>query len=100
MQGLKTQGSDKFRKFWNIVQSTANKQNKRFFMDCGEGREIMLEDIEGEDIRGWLIPFEQVEKFEKEWNRNEISNRWIDNITWAEWKQKNETITIEFNNYN
>lgn len=99
MQGLKTQENEKFNKFWNLVQEIASKQGKRFFLDCGEGREFFLDDMEGEDLRGWLIPIDDVEEFEKEWKKNHVSDKWIDNIYWAEWKEINNIITVEFNTY-
>jgi hypothetical protein len=99
MQGLKTQESPKFNNFWNIVQETAEKQGKKFFCDCGEGREFFLEDMEGEDLRGWLIPEDQAKEFELEWLMDNVSDKWIDNIFWAEWKDTDRTITIDFKTY-
>lgn len=99
MQGLKTQESEKFNKFWELVQKAALKQDKKFFLDCGEGREFFLEDMEGEDLRGWLIPLDKVKEFEPVWKADNISDDWIDNISWAEWSNVNGIVTVEFNTY-
>lgn len=99
MQGLKTREDKKFDKFWDIVQETAKRQNKMFFLDCGEGREFFLDDMEGEDLRGWLIPLNKVAEFEPDWKNNEVSDKWVDNIFWAEWNNTNGVITVEFNTY-
>jgi hypothetical protein len=99
MLGLKTQENDKFNTFWEIVQKTAELQENKFFMECGEGREFFLDDMEGEDLRGWLIPLEQVDEFEPEWLMDNVSDKWIDNIFWAEWKDTDGVITVEFNTY-
>lgn len=99
MQGLRTQEDKKFNRFWEIVQNTANEQGKMFFLECGEGREFFLDDMEGEDLRGWLIPTENIEEFKKEWEADNVSDKWIDNIFWAEWMNTGGTITVEFNTY-
>ena len=99
MQGLRTQEDDKFLKFWELVRSTAREQKKEFFMDTGEGREFFLEDMEGEDIRGWLIPIDKAKEFEKQWLNHETLDKWVDNICWAEWEESNGKITVSFNFY-
>lgn len=99
MQGLRTQEDEKFNKFWNIVQRTAKRQGKIFFCDCGEGREFFLEDMEGEDLCGWLIPEGQEKEFEPEWLMDDVSDKWADDIFWAEWKNTDGVITVEFHTY-
>lgn len=99
MKGLKTQESEEFNHFWKIVQEKASSQEMIFFADCGEGREFFLDDMEGEDIRGWLIPKAQAEEFEKEWKNDNVSDKWIDNIFWAEWSIQNNIVSVEFNTY-
>ena len=84
MQGLKTQESDKFNRFWELVQAEAARQNKVFFADCGEGHILETPVIECEDMRGWLIPKEKAKEFEKEWQQDKVSDEWTDFIFWAE----------------
>lgn len=99
MRGLKTQEEKRFNRFWEIVQDTAKAQGKVFFLDCGEGREFLFDDMEGEDLRGWFIPLEKVIEFEPEWMKNDVSDKWTDYIFWAEWKNDNGIVTVEFNTY-
>lgn len=99
LESEKQEKEQKFNRFWEVVQNTAFQQGKKFFMECGEGREFFLEDMEGEDLRGWLIPLELSEVFEPEWMQNDISDKWIDNIFWAEWENTNGVITVKFNTY-
>lgn len=99
MRGLKTQEGNKFNKFWDIVSSQALKNNKIFFLECGEGREFETEGMEGEDLRGWLIPIDKADEFEKEWLKDNVSDKWLDFIIWAEWRNKNGHISVEFVSY-
>lgn len=71
VQGLRTQENDKFLNFWKIVQSEAQKNNSVFFLDCGDGNEIITEDFNAEDLFGWLIPNSKVSEFEELFNKND-----------------------------
>lgn len=97
MQGLRTQESKKFDKFWNLVQETAGKDEKVFFADCGEGHDFETADMEGEDFCGWLIPIEKVNEFETDWKKQNVSDEWSDNMVWLEWKNDNGIISVKFN---
>lgn len=99
MRGLRTQENEKFNRFWEIIQSKAASEGMMFFADCGEGREFFLENMEGEDMRGWLIPANQIEEFKPEWEKYDVSDKWIDNIFWAEWSIQNGIVSVEFNTY-
>ncbi len=99
MQGLKTQESDKFNRFWELVQAEAARQNKVFFADCGEGHILETPVIECEDMRGWLIPKEKAKEFEKEWQQDKVSDEWTDFIFWAEWSKNDGNIKIRFETY-
>lgn len=99
MQGLRTQENGKFEVFWELVQETAKKQGKVFFADCGEGNDFKIEEMEGEDFCGWLIPIEEVEVFEPDWKADKVRDTWTEKMVWMEWKNVNENIIIEFNKY-
>lgn len=100
MKGLKTQENNKFKKFFEIVQGKAKSMNKVFFLDCGEGRELITADFEVEDLSGWLIPLEQADEFEKVWLSNNNLDKWSDNIVFAIWNSRVDSeIEIEFKNY-
>lgn len=99
MQGLRTRENDKFLKFWEVIQRKAQEEGKMFFSDCGEGRDFETEDMEGEDMRGWLIPLDNTKQFEKQWMNHEALDEWVDRICWAEWENMNGKITVKFNFY-
>ena len=99
MRGLRTQENEKFNRYWEIVQSKAASLGMIFFADCGEGREFYLKDMEGEDIRGWLIPLDKAEEFQREWEKYNESDQWIDSIFWAEWTINDGAVSVEFNTY-
>ncbi|RGC81717.1 hypothetical protein DW241_04935 [Hungatella hathewayi] len=99
MLGLKTQESDKFNRFWELVQAEAARQNKVFFADCGEGHILETATIECEDMRGWLVQKGKAKEFEQEWRQDQVSNKWIDCIFWAEWSENDGDIKIRFETY-
>lgn len=99
MQGLKTQESSKFLKFFKIVQEEAAKLNSVFFLDCGEGREFENENLEGEDLSGWVIPTNMINEFEPEFEKDEVSERWVDFVRFVIWNENKNTISIHFKSY-
>ena len=99
MQGLKTQEGIKFEQFFSIVQKMAKSFDSIFFFECGEGRDFENSSMEGEDLRGWLIPENLAEEFETAWKDDNVSDKWDEYIRWAEWSQTSESISINFTNY-
>ena len=99
MRGLKTPESSQFKAFWTIVQNAAKQQGAVFFLDCGEGRDFKLDGTEGEDLRGWLIPFSQADAFEKEWREKDVGDFWYEYIAWAIWSMAQDTININFKHF-
>lgn len=99
MLGLRTQESEKFNKFWGLVQETAKKKHCVFFGDCGEGRDFENSNMEGEDFSGWLIPEEKVNTFQKEFLKNNVSDKWCDFIMFAIWNKENDNISVEFKKF-
>ena len=96
MQGLRTQETDKFEKFFSIVQDAARKQNRVFFLDSGDGHDFETDTLEGEDLMGWLIPKDFVSEFKKEWETGNVSDSWSDFFVWAIWENAdNPTIKFE-----
>ncbi len=97
MLGLRTQENSKFLKFWNIVQEKAREHNKTFFLDCGEGNVYENQEIECENLSGWLIPDDKLEDFQKIFTTNSsISDEWENTITFVSWSLKNGNIIVEF----
>jgi hypothetical protein len=96
MKGLRTQETDKFNKFFSIVQDTAKKEGCVFFLDAGDGRDFTTDTLEGEDLMGWLIPNDKLSDFEKEWETGDVSDDWSDFYVWAIWENAdNPTIKFE-----
>ena len=102
MRGLRTHEGDKFEAFFALVQQEATKRHSVFFLDCGEGHEYFREDMEGEDLRGWLIPENQADRFEFAW-QNDLSEsqwgEWEDFIEWVVWHPPLEKLTVSFEKY-
>ena len=87
---------------FRLIQEAAADENAIFFAYAGDGNEIILPDIEGEEMMGWLIPNEKVAEFEPEWNASNSESaleRWGDYFLWAEWQLVNGEIKIEFKRY-
>jgi hypothetical protein len=81
MQGSKVRGlrcerdlqDEKFMRFFDIVQAEARKQNRVFFVDSGEGNEVITDTIDCEDLSGWLLPPEDIAEFEPQW----VGGSWV-----------------------
>lgn len=85
--------------FWKLVQDTAESKGCAFFLDCGEGREFETDDMEGEDLSGWLIPKEDEKSFSEEFRNDAVSDKWDDFIVFAIWKKEGGNIKIDFKTY-
>ena len=96
MQGLRKQETDKFEKFFSIVQNAALEKECVFFLDAGDGRDFETDTLEGEDLMGWLIPKDLVSEFKKEWESGNVSDDWSDFFVWAIWENADNP-TIKFN---
>ena len=96
MQGLKTQESKKFNNFFAIVQKAAKNKNAIFFLEAGDGRDFEANDIEGEDLQGWLIPRERAIEFETKWRNNAIDSEWEEFFSFAIWHRIGDNIEITF----
>lgn len=78
MLGLRTQESEKFNTFFSAVQDAAKKEKKIFFLDAGDGNEFSTDEMEGEDLLGWLIPEDQAEDFASEFENFKEAEEWDD----------------------
>ena len=89
-------------RYFELIQQTAKKKNSMFFMDCGEGNEIIDELYEGEDFSGWLIPLELSNQFSIVWSNDQENHDdfWYKYYVFAEWhKDDDGKVFIEFNSY-
>lgn len=78
MRGLRTRESSKFEAFFSVVQDAAGKEGKVFFLDAGDGNGFRKDDMEGEDLLGWLVPEEEADKFEDAFESFSDLSEWDD----------------------
>jgi len=96
MEGLKTQETDKFMRFFALIQEEAKKKDSVFFADAGDGNDFETPELECENMMGWLIPSDKVEKFKRVWETNEVDDSWTDFFVWAVWSVRGKTVSIRF----
>ena len=96
MLGLRTQESEKFNHFFELVQKAAAEEGKVFFCDCGEGREFETQDMEGEDLSGWLIPAEKAEKSRKKF---EAGGKCDEKTVFCIWSMEGEDVFVRFEDF-
>lgn len=103
MRGLRTQENDKFLEYWKRVQEAAEMEGAVFFLESGDGRDFCRDDIEGEDLGGWLVPIEHADEFELLW-QNDAHKDYEETFphaeyAFAEWEDVDGEIIIEFHKY-
>lgn len=103
MRGLKTQESDRFNRYWALIQEAAAKKRCVFFGYTGEGRDFSTDTMEGEDFSGWLVPQEHADAFEALWWKDSgelFHTRPLGSgFTFAVWDLENGAITVTFKSY-
>jgi len=82
-----------------FIQNAAKVRNSCFFIDCGEGREFENDDMYLMDMSGWLIPNDLVNIFLDVPKPHRWNDEWSKYFCFAEWRQINNDIFIEFNEY-
>ena len=83
MLGLRTQENNEFIKFFEIVQNEAEKLNKVFFLDFGQCDDIPFKGMQVDSLFGWLIPNEDVEKFNAEFIKEINLSKWDEYNSWV-----------------
>lgn len=97
MRGLRTQEGQKFEKFFALIQNEAMNEKKVFFLDSGEGQEFETDEMEGENLSGWLVPVKEADEFEKQFIKRDIDEeKWDDFYSFARWSWSNRQIKITF----
>ena len=99
MQGLRTQESDRFRHFFSLVQAEAEKRDAVFFLQAGDGNDYETDDLECEDLMGWLIPKDKIPEFEPIWKAFQVMDDWTDYFQWAEWYVEDGAVHVQFKEY-
>ena len=96
MQGLRKQETEKFQRFFALIQAEAEKHDAVFFADAGDGHEFETATMEGENMMGWLIPTDRVREFEPIWQASAVNDDWTEFFMWAIWNQDGNRVVIRF----
>ena len=96
MRGLRKQETEKFHRFFALIQAEAEKHDAVFFADAGDGNEFEAATMEGENMMGWLIPTDRVEEFELLWQASAVDDDWTEFFLWALWTKAGDQIIIRF----
>lgn len=87
MAGLRTHEDARFVKFIDLVQAAAEKQGKVFFLECEDGNDASLKDMDVSDLTGWLVPKDKAPEFEAIWLARQENDDWIDFYRAVTWKR-------------
>lgn len=90
---------ERFMRFFSIVQQSAASRGCTFFLDCGEGHDLITDEIDCQDLTGWLVPDRLVERFEPLWEArdwNSMDPELMDTMVTAVWSGEPNSISIEF----
>lgn len=96
MRGLRTQETEKFNRFFALIQAEAKKRDSVFFADAGDGNDFETAELEGETMMGWLIPSEKAGEFEPLWKESAVDDLWSGFYLWAVWSTDGNNIKIRF----
>lgn len=86
-------------RFFDIVQAAAGRLGKVFFLWTGEGHDITTDELDGEDLSGWLVDESNAELFESLWTKPgaSIPDDLDDTSCFARWSQDEDgRIEIRF----
>lgn len=102
MQGIRyasTLNDKPFMRYFSLVQDAAREQGCVFFVDCGEGHDLITDEIDCQDLSGWLVPADAVADFEPMWRSedwDELTNEQDDFMVTAVWSGTPENISVRF----
>lgn len=94
-----TTEDERFMRFFSIVQNAASQLNAVFFMDCGDGHDLITDEIDCEDLVGWLVPLDAADDFEPLWAARDwdaMSDEQVDLMVTAEWSGESGDISVRF----
>ncbi|MCQ2604551.1 MAG: hypothetical protein MJ215_05875 [Spirochaetia bacterium] len=94
--GIRTPENDKFLRFFSMVQDAAKEKKSVFFLDSGEGNEITDDDINAEDLTGWLIPSDKADSFSQIYTSFKELDKFDDFYVFVSWKKKDSKFIINF----
>jgi len=86
-----------------LVEAAAAVLGSRFFIDCGEGRDIETDTIYLMDLSGWLVPADKIGEFLKTARNDRWGDVWREFFCFAEWRMdsnsEGDDIKIDFKKY-
>lgn len=82
MVGLRKREPRKFERYFKLVQDEAAKRNCIYYLDAGDGKDIITKTLWCSDLSGWLIPNtlpkEKIAEFEEAWKSSAVNDEWFD----------------------
>ena len=98
VKGLKSKESEKFNRYFALIQKAASELNSVFYAHAGDGNDFETDELEGEEVMGWLIPADKSEEFEPIWAENEslLDEDWTEYFVWAVWEIVDGKLIISF----
>ncbi|WP_102337697.1 hypothetical protein [Collinsella provencensis] len=95
---------DRFLCYFSIVQEAASELGRVFFLYSGEGHDLITEEIDCENLSGWLVKQDDIEEFESLWAEMDwgsIPDRFALDMVVAEWSGTGpDDIMVSFDFYN
>lgn len=67
-----------------------------FFFDTGAGNDFDDDTIAGEDLMGWLVPYELADSFEKRWIVGDVSDEMDTMFAIARWSKSDDGLHVSF----
>ena len=83
--------------FTVILDTAADKRGRVFIADSGEDNWLETDTLFLENVSGWLIPLDRQREFALTDNRHD--EKWDEFFVFAEWRQEDDNILIDFKKY-
>lgn len=96
MRGLRTKENNAFKRFIEEVQKQASLEEKVFFLDFGECKDIVFKDMIIDELFGWLVPFNIATEFEKNFLAQDNLEAFSEFCVWCIPRTINNELTITF----
>ncbi len=86
-------------RFFALLDEAASQKHCIFYVNCGEGRDLITDEYEGEDLFGWLIPLSLEDAFRKDPRSLKKSAKWSDYLCFAKWHINDGVLSFTFVKY-
>lgn len=90
---------ERFLAYFSIVQEAAADLGCAFFLFCGEDHDLITDEIDCQDLTGWLVPSDKVADFEPIWkadNWKDLTAEQVDFMVTAIWSGVPGEISVVF----